>query len=58
MMNTDMRQMLIEGHREMDDETAGMAITVFSEWLERRCEELKANDPRGLVALWEEFNVE
>ena len=57
-MENDMQQMLTEGHRQMDHETAAMALQAFSEWLDRRRNYLKANDPDGLVALWEEFSVE
>ena len=54
----DTRQMLLDGHLQMDSDSAAIAMTAFGRWLDNRREYLKENDPEGLAALWAELHVE
>lgn len=54
----DTREMLMKGHLGMNSDQAEAALIAFSQWLEARRAHLKANDPKGLVALWAELHID
>lgn len=57
-MESALEQMLRAGHQEMPEDEMEAAMHAWFEWIDERHSTLKANDPQGLVALWQELNVD
>ena len=57
-MEHALEQMLRAGHQEMPEAEMEAAMQAWFDWIDERRSTLKATDPQGLVALWQELNVD
>jgi len=49
-------EMLRQGHQDMSEEDIDAAMDAWFAWIEERRATLKATDPQGLVALFNELH--
>ena len=57
-METQLEAMLRQGHIGMSEECMDAAMHAWFEWIDERRATLKATDPQGLVALYQELHVD